>query len=150
MGAGGIERRLEGCCESRSACAKMAVVKPPLLTIRCDCGANGQVPHGQCWTCDSCGRVYDTSKIPEGDYRAIRGIQRRYRAIGWVLATIVAGFVLFLAISNQPFQIGAGLPIILIAWFTYVRPIMRRRYRRAIASRPRWELAADDRPADEL
>jgi len=127
----------------------MASVKPPSLTINCDCGESGKAPYGEHWTCHRCGRVYDTSKIPEGDYRAIRAVQRRYQAIGWALAILVASFVLFLAISNQPFQIGAGLPIILIVWFTYVRPLMRRRYRRAIAGRPRWELAADDRPSYE-
>jgi hypothetical protein len=114
------------------------------LTIRCDCGEVGHVSHGERWVCERCGRSYDTTALPDDEYRAVRAIQRRYFVGGWIAAGAVALFVLFLAISNQPLQVAAGLPIILIAWFTYVRPILRRRYRRALAKAgSTWQVEAD-------
>jgi hypothetical protein len=32
------------------------------------------------------------------------------------------------------------LPVALAVWFVFLRPVHRRRYRRAIANLPRWEL----------
>jgi hypothetical protein len=70
--------------------------------------------------------------------------------VGWVLAAVVAAFVLFLAVSNQPLQILAGLPLILVSWFLYVRPLLRRRFLRAIADRPQWELHAEPAERNEV
>lgn len=117
-------------------------MKPPRITLHCDCGAEEKVAYGQQWTCGHCGRRYDTTDIPAEDYSALLRIRRRYQMIGWALASVVALFVLLLAIANHPLQILAGLPIILLIWFVYVRPVLRRRYRRALASRPKWELRA--------
>jgi hypothetical protein len=123
-------------------------MKPPPISLRCDCGAEGKAAYGERWRCDRCGREYDTSHIPAADYRAIMSLRRRYQAVGWVLAVIVAAFVLFLAIANQPLQLLAGLPLILVGWFLYVRPLLRRRFRKAIANRPTWELHADRGPLE--
>jgi hypothetical protein len=125
-------------------------VKPPPISLRCDCGADGKVAYGERWRCEHCGREYDTSRIPADDYQAILAVRRRYRAAGWVLAGIVAAFVLFLAIANQPLQLFAGLPLILITWFLYVRPLLQRRFRRAIANRPTWELRAERGPEEPV
>jgi hypothetical protein len=35
------------------------------------------------------------------------------------------------------------LPVALVLWFVFLRPLHRKRYRRAIKSLPRWELQAD-------
>jgi hypothetical protein len=35
------------------------------------------------------------------------------------------------------------MPIALIAWFVFIRPTHRKRYRAAIADLPRWDLRAD-------
>jgi hypothetical protein len=32
------------------------------------------------------------------------------------------------------------LPMAMVIWFSFVRPVHQRRYRRAIADLPRWEL----------
>jgi uncharacterized protein (DUF983 family) len=121
-------------------------VKPPPISLKCDCGADGKVAYGERWTCERCGREYDTSRIPAEDYKAILAIRRRYQAVGWVLAVIVAAFVLFLVLANQPLQIMAGLPFILVTWFLYARPLLRRRFLKAIADRPQWELHAERAP----
>jgi hypothetical protein len=51
--------------------------------------------------------------------------------------------MLLLVLQNQPFMILATLPAILLVWFTYGRPLLRRRFRRALASAPSWELRAE-------
>ena len=105
--------------------------------------------YGERWECARCGRLYDTASIPRAEYDSILALRRRYRMVGWGLAAVVAAFVLFLAVANQPLQILAGLPLILVTWFLYVRPLLRRRYLRAIADRPRWQVRAEPVPPEE-
>jgi hypothetical protein len=121
-------------------------LKAPPITLQCDCGVKGDVAYGERWTCPSCGRQYDTGRIPREDYEAILAVRRRYRRIGWALSAAVALLVLVLALAGEPVQILAGLPLILLIWFVYVRPLMRRRFQRAIADRPRWQLTAERTP----
>ncbi len=122
------------------------MVKAPPITVRCDCGEKADVAYGDQWTCERCGRRYDTRHIPEADYRSILALRRRYRMVGWALVGAVALLILVLALSGQPIQVLAGLPLILVSWFLYVRPMMRRRFLRSIADRPRWKLSAEGGP----
>jgi hypothetical protein len=116
----------------------------PRITLRCDCGAEALVAYGERWTCDSCGRTYDTNRIPEADYQAIQDMRRRYRVVGYVGVSLVAALVLLLALTAQQFQLFIGLPFILIFWFMYVRPLMRSRYRRRVGELTRtWTLKAE-------
>ena len=116
----------------------------PRITLRCDCGAETLVAYGERWTCASCGRTYDTSNIPAGDYAAIQALRRRYRIIGYTGVTLVAAFVLLLALTAQEFQLFIGLPFILLVWFMYVRPVMRGRYYRRVQELQRtWTLKAE-------
>jgi uncharacterized protein (DUF983 family) len=117
----------------------------PRITLRCDCGhSEAQVAYGERWTCESCGRTYDTSGIPAADFAAIQAMRRRYRIVGYVGALLVAAFMLLLALTAQPFQLFIGLPFILLLWFTYVRPVMRSRYLRRVGELQRtWTLKAE-------
>jgi hypothetical protein len=116
----------------------------PRITLRCDCGAEALVAYGERWTCDACGRTYDTNRIPEADYQAIQDMRRRYRVAGYVGVSLVAALVLLLALTAQQFQLFIGLPFILIFWFMYVRPLMRSRYRRRVGELTRtWTLTAE-------
>jgi hypothetical protein len=116
----------------------------PRITLRCDCGAEALVAYGERWTCHACGRTYDTNRIPDADYRAIQDLRRRYRVAGWVAVSLVAAVVLLLALSAQQYEIFLGLPGILLVWFMYVRPFMRRRYVRRVRELTRtWELTAE-------
>jgi hypothetical protein len=123
-------------------------MKGPAITLRCDCGAEGRAAYGERFTCEHCGRVYDTSRIPAAEYGVLEAAARRYRRIGWAVAAAVALFVLALALTGRPLQVLVGLPIVLIGWFVYGRPLLRRRYRQAIASRPTWHLEAESPPRD--
>ena len=44
------------------------------------------------------------------------------------------------ALSLTLFSVFVLLPLAMMAWFIFVRPAHRKRYRRAIADLPRWEL----------
>jgi hypothetical protein len=119
-------------------------VRAPRITLRCDCGAEALVAFGERWTCESCGRTYDTTGIPDADFRAIQTLRRRYRVFGYAGVSVVAAFVLLLAITAQQFQLFIGLPFILLLWFMYVRPLMRSRYRRRVGELTRtWTLRAE-------
>jgi hypothetical protein len=117
----------------------------PRITLRCDCGeSEALVAYGERWTCAACGRTYDTTGIPAADFEAIQALRRRYRILGYTGVVLVAAFVLFLALTAQPFQLLIGLPFILLLWFTYVRPVMRSRYRRRVGELQRtWTLKAE-------
>ena len=117
----------------------------PRITLRCDCGkSEALVAYGERWTCDACGRTYDTNGIPAEDFAAIQAMRRRYRIIGYAGAILVAAFMLLLALTAQPFQLFIGLPFILLLWFTYVRPVMRSRYMRRVGELQRtWTLKAE-------
>jgi hypothetical protein len=117
----------------------------PRITLRCDCGkSEALVAYGERWTCESCGRTYDTTAIPAADFEAIQALRRRYRIIGYSGVALIAALVLLLALTGQPFQLFIGLPFILLLWFTYVRPFMRSRYRRRVGELQRtWTLKAE-------
>jgi hypothetical protein len=119
-------------------------MRAPRITLRCDCGAEALVAYGERWTCESCGRTYDTTEIPDADFQAIQDLRRRYRLIGGAGVALVGAFVLFLALTAQEFQLFIGLPTVLLVWFMYVRPFMRTRYRRRVLELTRsWTLRAE-------
>ncbi|MGZ4430810.1 MAG: hypothetical protein ACXVYV_04105 [Gaiellales bacterium] len=121
-------------------------MKAPLITLKCDCGEDAKVAYGERWTCGRCGRSYDTSRIPVAEYQAIRTVQRRFRVMGFGVVAVIAAVLLFLAVYGYPFQMFLALPMILLVWFIYVKPLLRRRYRRALAGLPTWELRAEGGP----
>jgi len=113
------------------------------VTVTCDCGEKRNLAYGETWTCEKCGRRWNTSQIPEEQYAAIRRTQLRYRILPVVLGLMVAAVALFFLLTGNVFSMFFLLPISLTAWFTFIRPVHRRRYRRAIAALPKWELHPD-------
>jgi hypothetical protein len=121
-------------------------MKAPPISLTCDCGEQASVGHGERWTCPACGRRYDTGDIPAAEYQELVDVARRYRLVGWVLVVVIAAMTLFLAVAGLPYQVFVMLPAILLVWFTYVRPVMRRRYRRRIAElTSSWQLHGETR-----
>ena len=47
---------------------------------------------------------------------------------------------MFFTLTGNVFSVFILLPLAMMTWFFFVRPAHRRRYRRAIADLPRWEL----------
>jgi hypothetical protein len=120
-----------------------AILKGPPITVTCECGEKRDLAYGEQWQCESCGKRWDTRKIPAEQYGEIRRLSLRYRAAPVAFgALIVALAVLFTLTGNVPGVLFL-LPIGLVAWFVFLRPLHRKRYRAAIQSLPRWELRAE-------
>jgi hypothetical protein len=120
-------------------------MKGPRITVTCECGTESRVHYGERFSCEGCDRVYDTSRIPSSDYARLASVVRRFRIAGWVFGVVLALIALWLILQQQPFILLIGLSSILFAWFTYGRPFVRSRYRKALATLPRWNLEAEPR-----
>lgn len=119
------------------------VRRGPKITVACPCGERRYLSYGERWTCERCGRRWDTNQIPLKQYAALRATQLRYRrvplAIGVVaLACIVAGVVVGKALGGVII-----VAIVATTWSMFFRPIHRRRYRSALADLPSWSLTPD-------
>jgi len=114
-------------------------VKPPPITIRCDCGEMKQVPYGERWECEGCGRCWNTSQIPSEEYHGILREMRRFRlsAIGFAAAIAIVFVAIAVLVSQSLFLL---LPVILSGWYIFYMPMWRRKVRRRARSLPTWQL----------
>jgi hypothetical protein len=120
-----------------------SVLRGPPISITCECGERRDLPYGEDWTCESCGRHWDTNQIPTEQYEAIRRTQLRYRVLPVAYGLLVAGTAIFFTLTGNLFSVFVLLPLSMLIWFYFVRPVHRRRYRRAIAELPKWQLRPD-------
>jgi hypothetical protein len=67
---------------------------------------------------------------------------RRYRVLTFVAAGFFALLALLVALT-QPYLLVILVPGGLLVWFTYLRPLVRRQCRQAIARFPTWQLKAE-------
>lgn len=110
----------------------------PPITVDCACGERLRLAYGEVATC-ACGRRYDAGEIPAADYAAVARTVRRYRLGGYALAAVLAALVLVGAVT-RPAVLVLWVPFALLLWFTLLRPLLRRRFRAAIARFPSWQL----------
>jgi hypothetical protein len=115
----------------------------PRITISCECGTQTKAQYGERFACAGCGRVYDTSHIPADEYERLASVVRRFRIAGWIFGAVLALIALWLVTQGQPFVLLIGMPAILFGWWTYGRPFVRARYRKALATLPAWDLKAE-------
>jgi hypothetical protein len=84
-GARTIPNALKSNCRRRNGPLQTArydrVMRAPLITITCDCGASTEVGYGVRWTCPDCGRTWDTTQIPAAEYDALLKGVRQYRLL---------------------------------------------------------------------
>jgi hypothetical protein len=120
-----------------------SVLRGPAITVTCECGSTRNLRYGDAWTCESCGRRWDTRQIPAEQYASIRSIQMRFRAMPIALGLLVAALAIFFTLTGNVFSVFFLLPCSLMIWFALLRPAHRRRYRAAIADLPRWTLHPD-------
>jgi hypothetical protein len=118
------------------------VVERPALTLTCECGERRAVQYGHRWTCETCGRTWNTNQIPEHDYDAVLKIQRRYRIVPMLLLTIMIATVVAFIIAGRVLAV-VLLPLVLTMWFMFVRPIQRRRLKDRVAALPEWKLTPE-------
>ena len=120
-----------------------AVLKGPPITVTCECGEKRDLPYGERWRCDKCGRTYDTGRIPREQYEEIRRLSMRFRVLPIGFGLFVAAIAIFFTLTGNVFSVFFLLPIALTTWFVFLRPLHRKRYRQAVRTLPRWELRAD-------
>jgi hypothetical protein len=116
-----------------------AVMRGALITVRCDCGETGHVPHGERWRCGKCRRSWDTSQIPADEYWEIMRDMRRMRLS--VIGTAL-GLVLPIA-ALAPFagvRILLLLPVVMSFWYMFYMPRWRRQVRERTRNLRRWKL----------
>jgi hypothetical protein len=117
-----------------------SVLRGPPITITCECGEKRDLRYGEDWRCERCGKRWDTRQIPAEQYDAIRRLQWRFRLMPIVLGVVVAALAIFFTLTGNIFNVFVLLPLAMMIWFVFLRPVHQRRYRQAIADLPRWEL----------
>jgi hypothetical protein len=120
-----------------------AILRGPPITIGCECGVRHDLDYGERWTCENCGRTYDSNRIPREEYEIVRRTQLRFRALPVALGLVVFALAVFFTLTGSVFSVFFLLPLALMLWFGILRPLHRKRYRRAIAELPRWNLRAE-------
>ena len=140
MGRRGRRRPEAAARERLGREAPGAVLGGPPIAVDCECGERRDLRYGEAWTCERCGRRWDTSDIPRDQYEVIRRTQLRFRLLPIALGLLVATAALLFVVTGNFFSLFILLPLSTMVWFFFLRPVHRRRYRRAIADLPRWEL----------
>jgi hypothetical protein len=116
------------------------VLRGPPIAVTCECGVKEDVRYGESWTCEQCGRRWDTTQIPREQYEAVRRTQLRYRALPVGLGLLIAALAIFFSLTGNVFSVFFLMPVALTVWFVFLRPMHRKRYREAISDLPKWEL----------
>ena len=116
------------------------ILRGPPIAVTCKCGAKRDLRYGESWRCERCGRRWNTEQIPPQQYELIRRTQLRFRVLPVIYGLVVAGTAIFFTLTGNLFSVFVLLPLAVMTWFLFVRPAHRKRYRRAIADLPRWQL----------
>jgi Flp pilus assembly protein TadB len=97
------------------------------------------VAFGDTWTCEQCGRRWNTSQIPADEYWGLLRDLRRERLVVVGVAVAVAAAFTILAVFVSA-GLAVLLPIVLAGWFIWYMPLWRRRLRERMRNLPKWEL----------
>ncbi len=117
-----------------------SVRRGPRITLTCKCGERNYLRYGERWTCEKCGRTWNTRQIPLEQYVQIRRTQMRYRRIPIAISVLALICVIAFIVMGQAF---GGLVVVAFAataWSMFARPLHKKRFRRAIADLPSWEI----------
>ena len=88
-----------------------AVFGGPPITVTCKCGEKRELKYGEEWTCESCGRRWDTNQIPAEQYRAIRNTQLRFRVLPVAYGLAVLALAMFFTLTGNIFSVFILLPL---------------------------------------
>jgi hypothetical protein len=99
------------------------------------------VPYGERWTCERCGRTWNTRQIPAEEYEALERAVRRYewQSIGFAVG-MLAIFVPLIVFVDV--RLGFTGLIIFFAWAFLVRPRMRAKLFERVRG-PKWQLSPE-------
>lgn len=120
-----------------------SVLRGPRITVVCECGEGHALFYGERWQCPACGRTYDSSRIPRAEYEQVRRTQRRFRALPILFGLLIAGVAVIFTLTGNVFSVFFLLPLGIMVWFVFLRPVHRRRYYAATEELPSWNLRAE-------
>ena len=101
-------------------------MREPLITLTCDCGASTEIGYGDVWTCDSCGKKWDTNRIPASEYGALVAAVRRYRLLVLGPPLLMAAILIPLAVMSG-LQFAFLLFVLVMGYGLLAVPQLRRR-----------------------
>lgn len=125
---------------SASQSLPRGVRRGPPITLTCDCGERRLLRYGERWTCERCGKTWDTRRIPVEQYAAIRATQLRYRRVPIAISVLALCCVVAAVVFGKALGGVLIVGIIATTWSMFFRPIHRRRYRQALAALPTWKI----------
>ena len=111
--------------------------RPP-ISIKCECGERKAVAYGERWRCERCGRAWNTQQIPAEEYEGLLRRIRWHKLEAVVSGAVAAAVLVALMVAGPRFIL--LIPMVMAAWLFLFLPYWRRRYRRSVHDRPRWEL----------
>ena len=117
-----------------------AIRRGPPITVTCECGERRYLRYGERWKCETCGRAWNTNRIPMDQYAAIRQTQLRFRRVPVAISALALVCVIAFIIVGKAL---GGLLIVAVAastWSMFFRPLYRKRFREALAKLPSWEI----------
>jgi hypothetical protein len=117
-----------------------SIRRGPKITIECECGERRYLQYGERWTCEKCGKTWNTRRIPLDEYAELRRTQLRYRRVPLIVSALsLICVVAFIVIGKA---LGGLLIVALVAtaWSMFVHPMYKRRYREQLAKVPTWKI----------
>jgi hypothetical protein len=117
-----------------------SIRRGPPITIACECGERRYLHYGERWTCEKCGRTWNTRRIPLEEYAELRRAQFRYRRVPIVVSTLSLVCVVVFIVLGKAF---GGLILVafgVTAWSMFGHPFHKRRYREQLAKLPTWKI----------
>jgi hypothetical protein len=123
-----------------TAALPRAVRRGPPITLTCDCGEQRYLRYGERWTCERCGKTWNTTRIPIDQYAAIRATQLRYRRIPVAISVFALLAVIACVVIGKALGGLIVVAIIATTWSMFFRPLHLRKYRAALAQLPTWKI----------
>ena len=117
-----------------------SIRRGPKITIACECGEKRYLQYGERWSCEKCGRTWNTRRIPLEEYAELRRTQLRYRRVPLIIATVSLACVIAFIVIGKAL---GGLLIVAFAatsWSMFGHPFYKRRYREQLAKVPSWKI----------
>ncbi len=117
-----------------------SIRRGPKITIACECGEKRYLQYGERWTCENCGRTWNTRRIPLEEYAELRRTQLRYRRVPILIAALSLVCVIAFIVIGKAL---GGLLIVAFAatsWSMFGHPFYKRRYREQLAKVPTWKI----------
>ncbi len=117
-----------------------SIRRGPPITLGCECGERRDLHYGDRWTCEKCGKTWNTRRIPLEEYAKLCRTQLRFRWLPLAAAVLVIASLIALVVLGRAFSGILLVAIVAMVWSTFGRPMWKRRYLTAIQKRPSWNI----------